>query len=48
MFGSDWPVCTLAAGYGRVLDTTRQLTGHLSADESGQAIETTATRVYGL
>ncbi|MGX1273690.1 amidohydrolase family protein [Streptomyces phaeoluteigriseus] len=48
MFGSDWPVCTLAAGYGRVLDTARQLTGHLSADESGQVFEGTATRVYGL
>ncbi|OQD57115.1 amidohydrolase [Streptomyces phaeoluteigriseus] len=48
MFGSDWPVCTLAAGYGRVLETARQLTGHLSADESGQVFEGTATRVYGL
>ncbi|MFJ4425282.1 amidohydrolase family protein [Streptomyces bobili] len=48
MFGSDWPVCTLAARYGQVLDTARQLTGHLSADESAQVFETTATRVYGL
>ncbi|MEU8649804.1 amidohydrolase family protein [Streptomyces sp. NPDC048737] len=48
MFGSDWPVCTLAAGYGQVLDTARQLTGHLSPAESGQVFEATATRVYGL
>ncbi|MEV6617388.1 amidohydrolase family protein [Streptomyces sp. NPDC051051] len=48
MFGSDWPVCTLAAGYGQVLDTARQLTGHLSAEESAQVFEATATRVYGL
>ncbi|MFD5268308.1 amidohydrolase family protein [Streptomyces sp. NPDC058335] len=48
MFGSDWPVCTLAAGYGQVLDTARQLTGHLSADERTQVFEGTATRVYGL
>jgi L-fuconolactonase len=27
MFGSDWPVCTLAAAYGDVLDTARRLTG---------------------
>ncbi|MGV9559238.1 amidohydrolase family protein [Streptomyces sp. NPDC003401] len=48
MFGSDWPVCTLAASYGQVLDTAGQLTGHLSAEESRQVFETTATRVYGL
>ncbi|MFJ4690404.1 amidohydrolase family protein [Streptomyces sp. NPDC088766] len=48
MFGSDWPVCTLVAGYGQVLETARQLTGHLSAEESGQVFEATATRVYGL
>ena len=27
MFGSDWPVCTLAAGYGEVLQAARDLTG---------------------
>ncbi|MCF4135997.1 amidohydrolase family protein [Streptomyces sp. Tue 6430] len=48
MFGSDWPVCTLAAGYGQVLDTARRLTGHLTAEESRQVFGTTATRVYGL
>lgn len=48
MFGSDWPVCTLAAGYEQVLDTARQLTGHLSPEDSGQVFEATAVRVYGL
>ncbi|MET7686814.1 amidohydrolase family protein [Streptomyces sp. NPDC005483] len=45
MFGSDWPVCTLAATYGEVLDVARQLTG---AHDSGQIFEGTAVRVYDL
>ncbi|MER5211887.1 amidohydrolase family protein [Streptomyces sp. NPDC002838] len=45
MFGSDWPVCTLAATYGEVLDIAHQLT---SRHERTQLFETTATRVYGL
>ncbi|GCB42954.1 L-fuconolactone hydrolase [Streptomyces sp. NL15-2K] len=45
MFGSDWPVCTLAATYGEVLDIAHRLTG---AHERTQIFETTATRVYDL
>ncbi|XHM64502.1 amidohydrolase family protein [Streptomyces nigra] len=45
MFGSDWPVCTLAASYGQVLDAARALTG--PADHT-QIFERTAVRVYGL
>ncbi len=45
MFGSDWPVCTLAASYGQVLDTARELTGE---SDRRQIFETTATRVYDL
>ncbi|MGW5032937.1 amidohydrolase family protein [Streptomyces nigra] len=45
MYGSDWPVCTLAASYGQVLDATRALTG--PADHT-QIFERTAVRVYGL
>lgn len=45
MFGSDWPVCTLAATYGGVLDTARLLLG---AQDSAQIFEGTAVRVYGL
>ncbi len=48
MFGSDWPVCTLAASYERVLATTRQLTEDLSAAEQDAIFSGTATRVYGL
>ncbi|MFC5212572.1 amidohydrolase family protein [Streptomyces coerulescens] len=45
MFGSDWPVCTLAATYGQVLATAQELTAE--ADRR-QIFETTATRVYDL
>ncbi|CAL9358510.1 amidohydrolase family protein [Streptomyces sp. Tu 3180] len=48
MFGSDWPVCTLAAAYGDVLSTARALARDLDATGRRQLFETTATRVYGL
>ena len=48
MFGSDWPVCTLAATYGQVADTAGELTDDLSAAERADVFEGTATRVYGL
>ncbi|WP_030247372.1 amidohydrolase family protein [Streptomyces sp. NRRL S-455] len=45
MYGSDWPVCTLAASYGDTLDLTRDLT---SPHEHERILTTTATRVYDL
>ncbi|MEV6170767.1 amidohydrolase family protein [Streptomyces sp. NPDC051954] len=45
MFGSDWPVCTLAATYGEVMETARQLT---DAADRARILESTATRVYDL
>ena len=48
MFGSDWPVSTLAATYPQVLDTARSLTTALSPTEQQAVFGTTATRVYGL
>ncbi|MFE5887332.1 amidohydrolase family protein [Streptomyces sp. NPDC056462] len=48
MFGSDWPVCTLAATYGEVLAAATELTAALSAAERAQFFEGTAARVYGL
>ncbi|MFJ9815172.1 amidohydrolase family protein [Streptomyces sp. NPDC101151] len=48
MFGSDWPVCTLAATYSQVSETTRELTSGLSAAERSAVYEGTAKRVYGL
>ncbi len=39
MFGSDWPVCLLAASYGGVLDTMRDLLRDLlpDGDDAGRA-----------
>jgi L-fuconolactonase len=48
MFGSDWPVCTLAADYGQVVDTTEQLTAKLSTAEQEQVFGGTAIAAYGL
>lgn len=48
MFGSDWPVCTVAASYGDVLEAARDLTGHLTPAERAAVFSDTATRTYGL
>jgi L-fucono-1,5-lactonase len=48
MFGSDWPVCTLAASYGEVLGAARDLTADLSATDRAAIFAGTATRVYRL
>ncbi|MFI1769661.1 amidohydrolase family protein [Streptomyces sp. NPDC020800] len=48
MFGSDWPVCTLAADYARVLDTTRALLSDLSSHERAAVLGGNAARVYQL
>lgn len=48
MFGSDWPVCTLAASYGQVVHVAEELTGGLGAEERAEVFGGTATRVYRL
>ncbi|WP_327258907.1 amidohydrolase family protein [Streptomyces sp. NBC_01240] len=48
MFGSDWPVCLLAASYEDVVNAARTLTGSLSPAERAAVFAGTATRVYGL
>ncbi|MEU2842093.1 amidohydrolase family protein [Streptomyces sp. NPDC007076] len=48
MFGSDWPVCRLAATYAEVVDAARGLTDTLTEDERAGVLATTAERVYGL
>ncbi|MFJ8591673.1 amidohydrolase family protein [Streptomyces sp. NPDC093598] len=45
MYGSDWPVSTLAVPYGDTLDLARRLT---DPHDHTQILEVTATRVYGL
>ncbi|MFB8134277.1 amidohydrolase family protein [Streptomyces mirabilis] len=48
MFGSDWPVCTLAASYGQVVVVAEELTEGLGAEERAEVFGGTATRVYRL
>ena len=49
MFGSDWPVCLLAASYARVAAVVRDWAAtRLSAAEQAQLWGGTAARVYGL
>ncbi|MFG2543842.1 amidohydrolase family protein [Streptomyces sp. NPDC048594] len=46
MFGSDWPVSTLAGGYGAVVDAARTLTAGLEPAERSEVWSGTARRVY--
>ncbi len=48
MFGSDWPVCLLAADYSRVHDLIAQWATKLSGDEQARLFGGTAARVYRL
>ncbi|HEX8496936.1 MAG TPA: amidohydrolase family protein [Actinomycetales bacterium] len=48
MFGSDWPVCRLAAPYADVVGSLRRLLSGLSPDEQDAVWSRTACRVYGL
>lgn len=47
LFGSDWPVCTLAAGYADVVTLAETATAHLSPDERAAVFGGNAARVYG-
>ena len=48
MIGSDWPVCLLAAPYGRVMDTARQLISHLTPDQQEAILWRNAAAAYRL
>lgn len=48
MFGSDWPVCLLAASYEQVVESTRLALAGLSSGEMALVFGETATTVYGL
>jgi L-fuconolactonase len=48
MFGSDWPVCTLAATYEQVVTSAEHLVSALSPDEQAAVFVGTATSVYSL
>jgi L-fuconolactonase len=48
MFGTDWPVCLLAAGYPQVLELVEAYAEQLSAPERDGLFGENAARFYGL
>jgi L-fuconolactonase len=48
MFGSDWPVSTIAAPHGQVCALYQELTAQLSPAEQDAIFDRTARRVYRL
>ena len=48
MFGSDWPVSTLAVSYGQVCAMYQNLAAQLSPAEQDAIFDRTARRVYRL
>jgi L-fuconolactonase len=48
LFGSDWPMCLLAASYQQVFDATRAALSELSPSETAAVFGETATEVYRL
>lgn len=48
LFGSDWPVCLVAADYAEVVGICRDFVATLSAAEQADVWGETAARVYGI
>lgn len=48
MIGSDWPVCTLAAGYGTTMRLVIDYVSALSADEQAGILGDNCARFYGV
>ena len=48
MFGSDWPVCELAASYQEVYDALHEVLGPISSAERAAIFGETTARVYKL
>ena len=48
LFGSDWPVCLLAATYGEVLDATRETLAGLTPAEQARVFGDNAVELYRL
>ncbi len=48
MYGSDWPVCTLAADYDRVVRVAEELTSGLTTTERAAVFGGNAARTYQL
>jgi L-fucono-1,5-lactonase len=48
MFGSDWPVCLLAASYDRVVETAQSLVAELNVQDRDRIFSRNATEFYRL
>ena len=48
IFGSDWPVCLLAATYAQVVDVARTTLGSLTPSERAAVFGVNAARIYRL
>jgi L-fuconolactonase len=48
LFGSDWPVCTVACEYSRWCDTVKQLTAQLTVNEQAMIFGDNASRLYAV
>jgi L-fuconolactonase len=48
MFGSDWPVCTLAGSYLQVVELAKSITSTFSTNENDEFWGGTANRIYDL
>jgi L-fuconolactonase len=48
VFGSDWPVCLLAATYGQVVDAARVTLDRLTDSERAAVFGENARRIYGI
>lgn len=46
VWGSDWPVCTLASSYGRWVEVTGELLSGLAEDETSAILGGNAARAY--
>lgn len=48
MYGSDWPVCTLAASYAQAFSALQEVLGPLSPTDTDEIFSGVARRFYGL
>ena len=48
IFGSDWPVCLMAATYEQVVEAMRDLISDLKPEQQEAVFGGNAVRVYGL
>ena len=48
MFGSDWPMCLVAVGYGRWTELVRHFASRLGRSERDRLMGGTAAEVYRL